>query len=450
MPIALQVGSSAASTASTSPPPTPLPSPLLGQPNIHSKDPEDAALVNTKGLVCGISALVIPDVQQATLKPAVPCPDSLVRNASNFVPIRLPAVCTTSETDPFGAFAKSYFADEPKASAVSADAVPDLYYLDIYALISAPLKCQRPREVKVIWTPPSISEVHGTQSADASLTYLVGPVVAEKVDTSKTIAEEKTVGPTITSTHSSQVNACTNLEEKGSHVRPQLRALLLPQEVKRRASREDSYRPAPVHGIRPLMLPLHVTKRFPAADSPGLLSAYRSETSRLSLPAAKSPASNPPPRARSFSGASDPQNSPGISVDAIEIAEKANRHSRNVADLVSLVDEFGVTGAPQSEDPCRSATVAAAGTHSAEGVRGRPEVPGREVLDDSQDKQDGTRDGGVRAAFDGTGDALRYSRKLDDIVVLLGLPEVCDAVPRVYGPEHADGVTSRENSYKWR
>lgn len=148
------VGSSAASTASTSAPPTPLPSPLLGEPKIHGKGLEGAALVNTKGLVCGVSDLVIQDIQQATSKPALPCPDSLVRKASNFVPIRLFAVCTTSKTDPFGAFAESYFADEPKASAVSADAVPDLYDLDIYALRSAPPKCQRPREVKVISTAP--------------------------------------------------------------------------------------------------------------------------------------------------------------------------------------------------------------------------------------------------------------------------------------------------------
>ncbi|EPS95955.1 hypothetical protein FOMPIDRAFT_1019160 [Fomitopsis schrenkii] len=133
-------------------------------------------------------------------------------------------------------------------------------------------------------------------------------------------------------------------------------------------------------------------------------------------------------------------------VDAIEIAEKADRRSRNLADLILLLDKFGVTGVAQSED--RSATVAATGTHSAEDVRGTLEVPEREVLDDSQGKQVGTRDGGVSAAFDGAGDVPRYSHKLDDIVALLGLPEVCNTAPDVYGLEHAGDVGSRENSYQ--
>lgn len=141
------------------------------------------------------------------------------------------------------------------------------------------------------------------------------------------------------------------------------------------------------------------------------------------MPVAKSPAFNPPIRAQSFSEVPDLQNGPGASADAIEIVEKPDRRSRNVEDIISMLDEFGVTGAPQSEDPCRSAAVAVACTHPAEGVRDRPEVPGREVLDDSQDKQDGTRDGGVSAAFDGAGDPLRYSHKLDDIVALLDLLE---------------------------
>lgn len=167
-----------------------------------------------------------------------------------------------------------------------------------------------------------------------------------------------------------------------------------------------------------------------------------------SLPTAKSLASDPLPRARPFSELPELQCGSGASVDvdAIEIAEKADRRSRNLADLILLLDKFGVTGVAQSED--RSATVAATGTHSAEDVRGTLEVPEREVLDDSQGKQVGTRDGGVSAAFDGAGDVPRYSHKLDDIVALLGLPEVCNTAPDVYGLEHAGDVGSRENSYQ--
>ena len=68
------------------------------------------------------------------------------------------------------------------------------------------------------------------------------------------------------------------------------------------------------------------------------------------MPVAKSPAFNPPIRAQSFSEVPDLQNGPGASADAIEIVEKPDRRSRNVEDIISMLDEFGVTGAPQSED----------------------------------------------------------------------------------------------------
>lgn len=337
------VGSSAASTSA---PPTPIPSHLLGETKSFIEGLECVPLLGTGGHIHKFYG-AISDIQQVSQKP-VP---SVLHPQS-------PLCCKAREVK------------------ASREARPASKFL---------------RMDETEYAEPTL------MSSERCI------VVGKYVDVPKRTDENEGTSLVVASTSGSQGNASAALEKDVSHARPRLRALLLPQEVERRALREVSCYSAPAGGIRPFKLPLQVAKRSSLLAGP---QERRNEASRLSLSATKSLASDPPPRTRPFSEVPDLRRGPGASVDAIEIAKKKDRRSRNLEDHI-LLDEFGVTGAPQREDPGQSATVAA-GTQSEEGVRGRQEVPGREVLDDSQGKQDSTCDGGVSAAFDGAGDVLRH------------------------------------------
>ncbi|KAH9930062.1 uncharacterized protein B0H18DRAFT_995071 [Fomitopsis serialis] len=136
----------------------------MEQLEVRTGDFEDASLVKNAYRVHEISRPVpsdldVPDVASnlnlGLLAPSPPCPTPLARRSSNLVPIYAPSACgrqvspspsLTHTPDPFGAFAESYFADEPKGSVVHANAVPDLYNFDVYAPSSTPPRRQRTRE----------------------------------------------------------------------------------------------------------------------------------------------------------------------------------------------------------------------------------------------------------------------------------------------------------------
>ncbi|KZT73572.1 hypothetical protein DAEQUDRAFT_754412 [Daedalea quercina L-15889] len=432
--LCVSVGSSAASTTSDSVPPTPIASPFLGEPEVRIGDLRDILPVRNEDHANEVSLPTssTPDFPEVPAKlnlglPSPPplCPTPLVRRSSNLVPIRSPSAQLTAVPDPFGAFVESYFADEPKASVVSSNAVPDLYNFDVYASSSTPPRRQRTREFEYMAT----RKVNPTGVAGEQ-----GPVTGQTLENvvCRVPAKDLLKGP------------------------PKLRTLLLPQELERRASREISPASAPARGIRPLMLPLHVANRRSAAAGrlslPLLPPARRFEGARLSLPSAKPPVSYPPPRVRPLSDIPDLERGFSAPGDAIEIAEKGVRLSKNLVDIISLLDGIGVTGVPQREDPRPRATIAAgtiSGVHPAEAVRNAFEVPVYEGLDRSQDKQEGIYAGGVSAAFDREDDEHGYSRKLDDIVSLLNLPECWNTAPEVYSLEHADEIRSRDQMHKW-
>ncbi|KAH9838626.1 uncharacterized protein C8Q71DRAFT_906402 [Rhodofomes roseus] len=441
------VGTSVASTAATSVPPTPVDSPYLGELEVNIGGSENVSSVEDAHNVGILHVAPKPIEFPPQLSP---CPSPLARRSSNLVPILLSSACDysgnpcaplTHTPDPFGAFSESHFADEPKGSVDSAHAAPDLYNFDIYAPSSTPPRRQRTREFRENRT---VSIAARSTSEKATLS---NPAKEQNRDSARSAPSK---GP--------QETVCKAPVERISECPPRLRILLLPQEVDRRASREISAATAPPRGIRPLMLPLHIAQRDTITCSPPALPdprlSHAAGASRLSLPSAKAPVSYPPPRVRPSSGSNlrDLEHGSDAPGDAISIVEKEKRCSRNLSDIISLLDEIGVAGSPQGEDPRLRATVAAGTLYclsSAEASRDAVEVPVREELDDSQDKQEGIRAGGVSAAFDGPGGQPGYSGRLSDIVTLLDRPTSLNEVPRAYGLEHADGVRPREQLYMW-